>query len=126
MAPDFIGTLPGWITATSTSGGMVMLIVAYWKRSVSMKSLDNADHADIRDHYAEELARVVQRQHECEQREADLRRRVSQLENELQGLIRLIAQNSANKVLQLGDDVPADIQAAAERVDAILKSRGKA
>jgi hypothetical protein len=123
MAPDFLGTLPGWITAVSTSGGMVTLIVAYWKRGVSLKSLDNTDHADIRDHYAAELSRVVERQHECERREAELRQRVSDLEDELKGLVRLIAQNSANKVLQLGEDIPSDIRAAAERVDNILKAR---
>lgn len=130
MAPDFIGTLPGWITAISTTGGMVTLVVAYWRRGVSLKSLDNAEHADIRDHYAEEvkryaeeLQRVTERQRECEERESRLRERVTYLENELNGLIRLIAQNSANRVLQLGDDVPEDIRAAAQRVDNILKDR---
>jgi hypothetical protein len=116
---DFLGTLPGWITAISASGifaTLVTLIVAYWRRGISLKTLANADIADIRDHYAEELTRVVQRQHDCEAREQALRSRVTDLENDVLGLIRIIGQASADKVLQLGPDVPDVIRAMAERV----------
>lgn len=119
MQPGFLGTLPGWIAAISTSGifaTLVTLIVAYWRRGVSLRSLANSDHADIRDHYAEELARVVQRQHECEERETELRSRVASLENDILGLIRIITQASADKVLYLGPEVPEHIREIAERI----------
>lgn len=55
LAPDFIGTLPGWITAASTTTGVVTLTVAFWRRGVSLKGLQNADQADKRNHLAEEM-----------------------------------------------------------------------
>jgi hypothetical protein len=116
MAPDFIGTLPGWITAASTTTGVAAVIIAYFRRGVSLKSLSNADGADIRDHYAEELERVTARQHECELREGQLRTRVAELENDILGLIRIIGQASADKVLLLEGNVPKDIREMAERI----------
>lgn len=116
MDPDFIGTLPGWITAVSTTTGLTALVVAYWRRGVSLQGLEDAKNADIRDHYSEELKRVVHRQHECEAREQELRQRVAELENDILGLIRIIGQASTDKVLSLGPDVPKDIQEMAERV----------
>lgn len=121
MTPDFIGTLPGWITAISTTSGLTALVIAYWRRGVSLQGLENAEGADIRDHYAGELARVVQRQHECEEREQELRRRVGELENDILGLIRVIGQASADKVLYLGDDVPQHIRDMAARVQGRLR-----
>lgn len=56
MAPDFIGTLPGWITAASTTTGVAAIIIAYLRRGVSLRGLQNADDADRRDHIAEEMA----------------------------------------------------------------------
>lgn len=67
------------------------------------------------------LSDSEKRHDECMADRDHLRERVNALENELNGLIRMIAQNSANKVLQLGDDVSDDIRAAAERVEIILK-----
>lgn len=116
MPADFIGTLPGWITAISTSTGLTALVVAYWRRGVSLQGLENTESADIRTHYAEELGRVVQRQHECEGREQELRGRVAELENDVLGLIRIISQASTDKVLSLGPDVPQHIQEMAERM----------
>lgn len=116
MPADFIGTLPGWITAFSTTGGVTALVVAYWRRGVSLQGLEDAESTDIRRHYAEELARVVERQHDCEAREQELRGRVAELENDILGLIRIIGQASTDKVLSLGPDVPKDIQEMAERV----------
>lgn len=55
MGPDFLGTLPGWITATSTTTGVAAIIIAYFRRGVSLRGLANQDHADIRDHYAKEV-----------------------------------------------------------------------
>jgi hypothetical protein len=116
LTVDFLGTLPGWITAASTTTGVAAIIIAFFRRGVSMKGLLNADKADIRDHYAEELERVTTRQHECEAREALLRDRVTQLENDILGLIRIISQASANKVLLLDQNVPEEIRQMAARI----------
>lgn len=56
MPADFIGTLPGWITAASSTTGVAAIIIAFFRRGVSLKGLKNADDADIRDHYALEVA----------------------------------------------------------------------
>lgn len=122
MTPDFMGTLPGWITAASTTTGVVTVIVAFWKRGVSLKGLQNADEADIRDHYAEELERVIQRQRECEDREVALRTRVGELENNVRGLIGIIRQASADKVIALGPEVSEQIRDMAERVGGRAKT----
>lgn len=122
MTPDFLGTLPGWITAASTTTGVVTVIVAFWKRGVSLKGLQNADEADIRDHYAEELERVVARQHACEQREEALRNRVGELEDDVRGLIRIITQASADKVLALGPGASKQIRDMAMRVGGRAKT----
>jgi hypothetical protein len=119
VTPDLVGTIPQWITAissTSVAAAVVALVTAYWKRGVSLKTLANADHADIRDHYADELERVVARQHECEEREHILRNRVTELENDVLALIRIIGQAGTNKVLQLGPDVSETIRGMTERV----------
>lgn len=116
MAADFMGTLPGWITAASTTTGVAAVFIAYIRRGVSIRGLQNAEDEDIRKHYADELARVVARQHDCEVREETLRNRVSELENDILGLIRIISQASANKVLLLEEGVPEDIRAMAERI----------
>jgi hypothetical protein len=117
MGPEFVGTLPGWITAISSTGGVAAVIIALLRRNVSLRGLQNADHADIRDHYAEELERVIERQHGCEAREEKLRERVTELENDVLGLIRIIAQASADKVLLLDtEDIPPSIKKMAERI----------
>lgn len=53
---DFVGTLPGWITA----GGISTLVIAYWKRGIAVRRLDNEDRADRRDHIAEEMEALRQ------------------------------------------------------------------
>lgn len=116
MTIDFLGTLPGWITAASTTTGVAAIIITYLKRGVSMRGLENSDHADIRDHYAEELERVTIRQRECEERESQLRARVGELENDILGLCRIIGQASADKVLLLEENVSDDIRKMAERI----------
>lgn len=95
------------------TGGVLGVFLRYRQ---GMRGLGNADKADIRDHYAEELARVVDRQHKCEEREHRLRERVAELENDILGLIRIITQASADKVLDLGAEVPKHIRDMAERV----------
>lgn len=64
--PAIAGTVPGWITA----GGVVSLVgivfthlrgiqklkIEAHQVDINSRQIDNADEADIRDHYAEELA----------------------------------------------------------------------
>lgn len=112
------GTVPQWITAISSTAvlGLIgTLVVGWWRRGIDLKKLTAADEADIRDHYAEELGRVVTRQHECEEREQKLRDRVRKLETEVEGLYRTLIVSSADRVLGLGDSVPAHFRDLAER-----------
>lgn len=53
MAPDLVGTIPQWLTATGT----VALLGVILRHLQVMKRLALGDTADIRDHYAEELKR---------------------------------------------------------------------
>jgi hypothetical protein len=118
---DFLGTLPGWITAASTTTGGAAIIIAYLRRDVSIKGLHNADHADIRDHYAEELERVTVRQRECEERESQLRGRVAELENDILGLIRIIGQpTSSNGSAITATRSPSMAKAAVRRKLALI------
>lgn len=53
-----IGTVAGWVTAFSTTGifaGVAVLVRAWWRRGIDLRTLNNADRADIRDHYASEV-----------------------------------------------------------------------
>jgi hypothetical protein len=137
MALDF-GTLPQQVTAISSGGIFLSLIglLVKWNLGRGRLSIDaqkqhDTDEADIRDHYAKEVDRLTLRIEqnddryrrllaESEKAQESLRKRVSFLEDEIKGLVRLITYNSANTVLQLGDDVPDDIRETAERVKVIL------
>jgi hypothetical protein len=90
MSPtDFIGTLPGWITALSTSTAAGSLIIAYWKRGVKLRQLSNEDRADHRDHIAEEMAALRQNVHnlrdELHRCESQCREEISKLTEEIWG-----------------------------------------
>ena len=68
ISAEFIGTIPGWITAISTSTGVVTLVTMYWRRGIALRKLnieqniaDNMDAADIRDHYADEVQKLRER-----------------------------------------------------------------
>jgi hypothetical protein len=66
--PPWAGSLPNWITAS----GVVALLTVYVKRELGLRRLDiqadrvqieakkvrNADEADIRDHYADEVQQL--------------------------------------------------------------------
>jgi hypothetical protein len=80
---------------------------------------------EIEARYRQLLADSEKRHEECQRDRDALRDRIGFLEDELRGLIRLIAQNSAGRVLKMGDDVPQDIREAAERVENILLMHGR-
>jgi septal ring factor EnvC (AmiA/AmiB activator) len=102
---ELIGTIPGWITSVS----VVTLVIGFWRHRAALAALANARDADIRSHYADELERVIKRQHSCEEREAQLRERVAALEDEVTGLKRQIIRYSAETVAFLeGRNCPSD------------------
>jgi tRNA(Met) C34 N-acetyltransferase TmcA len=120
---ELLGTIPGWIT----SGGIITIVVTLLKRNVKIRELDDKKENDVRDfneqrdvdlrqHYAEELGRVITRQHECEAREHELRKRVEELEHDILGLLSIIRQASADKVMLLTPAASETIQAMAQRI----------
>lgn len=62
--PDILGTVPSWLTGGGVLGILGLLI--WWqlglrKIDVEQIGIDNQDRADIRDHYAAEVAALRQR-----------------------------------------------------------------
>lgn len=112
---DF-GTVPGWITSAGVLG--ILGIVVRWQLglrklnveaqqvSVNAQQVHNADEADIRDHYAQEVAVLRQRLDEKDERHReamatadlrhdqciksrdDMRKRLEVVEDRLLGTIR--------------------------------------
>jgi septal ring factor EnvC (AmiA/AmiB activator) len=121
---ELIGTIPGWITSIS----VVTLVIGFWRHRAALAALANARDADIRGHYADELERVIKRQHDCENREEALRDRVAALEDEVTGLKRQIIRYSADAVAFLeGKNCPSTATphaaASAERVSKIMEGK---
>lgn len=83
--PELLGTIPQWITA----GSLVTIIIAYWRRGVALKGLQNTDSANIRDHYAREVAALRDELRICEEECADrldlADQRLKKLDKELWG-----------------------------------------
>jgi hypothetical protein len=107
------------------------ILGVFLKHRHGMRSLKLQDDADVRDHddgllgrYSEELDRVIGRQRECEAREEALRQRVMELENDVLGLIRIITQASADKVLMLGEEASETIHSMALRIKRHREGRG--
>lgn len=134
-----MGTLPGWITAASTTSGVVALVIAFWRRGVSLKGLANANEADLRDHYAQEveamraqlmamekhyremLAQSDRRHEECEEARREMR-------DELAGLRDQLRLQAANRVIAMeesGTKPSEHVVAAAHRVKRIVEEGGK-
>lgn len=105
------------------------------------QSIRNADEADIRDHYADEVAQlrgqlVILEKHyrdmlassdkrhaECEDARTEMRGRVSDLENHVKGLEAQIRQYSSETVLKLAGQQPSDhVVEAARRVKDITEN----
>lgn len=157
LTPDFLGTLPGWITSASVVTLLGMLLrhhIQHGRLTLDDRAQKATSEAAIRDHYAQEvnalrgqldrqsksfredlaslekqwrdLLREAEERHEqCLKDRDALRERVSDLEDELRGLIRLITQASVDRVLMLGEDIPADVRHAAQRVEALIKEKGR-
>jgi chromosome segregation ATPase len=132
---DFLGTLPGWVTSAGVLG--ILGLVVRWQLGlrrigVDAQQVDNADEADIRDHYAQEIAamrlqlteqddrnrtkleRADQRIEECMEGRDELRARIRELEETVDGLKRQIVRYSADTAIEL--DPSPMVRDAAERV----------
>lgn len=106
--PELLGTVPQWITAT----GIVTIIVAYWRRGVALKGLQNTDSANIRDHYAREVAALRDELRICEEECADrldlAGQKIKKLDQELWGekRQRVAEQISLINVIVASVDAP--------------------
>lgn len=150
--PSWAGTLPGWITSAGVLGllgllvryqlGVKKLEIEAKQVSINAAATDNADEADIRDHYADEvrqlrtrlddqskrhgddLEKVENRLRECRDREEELLDSVRALKDTVSGLIRIIAQASASQAISLSPAASAEITAAARRVQMLFIPTG--
>lgn len=145
-----LGTLPGWIT----SGGVLMMIGLLLRWQIQNRQIDTGDNANIRDHYAKEVASMreslhkqsqrfredldamdkryremllasEQRHEECLADRDGLRQEVGILRDEINGLIRVITQASIDRVVMLGEAVPAEIREAASRAQAYINKESE-
>ena len=119
------GTIPQWITA----GALISLLGVVLKYRLGLRKIIQVDSADIRDHYALEVERLVKRvadaearQHECEEREGRLRNRVRELEDMVDGLKRQLIAYSADKLLVMEGTKPSDIAPEATASASRVKS----
>lgn len=109
MSNTFFGTLPGWITASAVTA--ILGLIVRWQLGLRRLRVDadqvaNADEANIRDHYAQEVAalrqqlidrderyraqieRADQRHEECARARDELRQKLTQVQNRLTGTVR--------------------------------------
>jgi hypothetical protein len=138
VTPDFLGTLPGWITAASTITGVVTIIVAWWRRGISLQRLSNESEADIRDHYADEVGALrtqlltLERHYremleQSDRRHAECEVARQEIRTELEGLKSQIRLASTDRVLRMESDPPPapHARAAAHRVKKIIEGGDK-
>lgn len=143
---EIIGTIPGWIT----SAGVVTLIGIVLRYRLGWRKLGDADDADIRDHYAQEVAalrgkldgqeahflsleshwRTIlegsdRRHQECEEARQLLRIEMNKMHEEIAGLKSQIRAASTDRVLRMEEDPPEapHSRAAAKRVKNINDGR---
>jgi hypothetical protein len=133
---DLLGTIPQWLTAL----GIGSFFVALLRRDVQVRGLRNADTADIRDHYADELKALRDRLdiadkryleamkladsrwEESNRRHEECVKEREDLRDELTGLKRQIIRYSSGKLTIL-EEAP-ESRKAAERVRKITNEPG--
>lgn len=140
LPAGFLGTLPGWITASSSATllglfwryklGLAKVQVEAQNVQVEGKKVEQAEDADIRDHWAQEITRLQnmlteqdkrhnealtameerhgramlhneERQAKCEQERERLAEKVKVLGQELEGVMQQVRMNSAEQVVLL-------------------------
>lgn len=116
--PAFLGTLPGWITASGVTG--ILWIVAHWQlgvRKVAVEAqqvrvnaaqVEHVDEADIRDHYADEVRQLRERLDAQAERHV---RRESDIEERYRKLLR-----EADERHEACQDANKDLREEVERV----------
>jgi hypothetical protein len=150
MSPDLLGTIPSWIT----SAGILTMLGLLLRWQIQNRQIGAGDTANIRDHYAKEVASLraslhsqanqfrqdldamdkryrdiiaasEERHEECQADRDKLRQEVGILRDEINGLVRVITQASIDRVVMLGENVPEDIKAAAARAQQYISNEAK-
>lgn len=129
-------------------GGTALGVVLRYK--LGMRKLALTDEADIRDHYAAEVARLVEkmdrrekhflevekhlreliatsdrRHEECEAARAEDRREHARMRDEIEGMKRQIIRYSSEGVLVLSEQPSEHVEGAARRVRDIVDGNKK-
>lgn len=145
---ELLGTIPGWIT----SAGVLTLIGLVLRYRLGWRGQTMADDADIRDHYAQEVAalrgkldgqeahflsleahwRAIlegsdRRHQECEEARQAMRREISAMHEEIAGLRAQVRAASTDRVLRMEEKPPEapHSRASAKRVKNIIEGGDK-
>lgn len=145
---EVLGTIPGWIT----SAGIVTILGVVLRYRLGWRKQTLGDDADIRDHYAQEVAALRgkldgqgahflslekhwrdilegsdRRHQECEEARQAMRREINKMHEEIAGLRTQIRAASTDRVLRMEEDPPPapHARAAAKRVKNIIEDGDK-
>lgn len=120
----FLGTLPGWITAL-TSSGTLAVVGAIWLKSRKLKieedQDDRAGYSDVIKVLRDELVRVAAEVLDCKEQHLDCERRLTLVESELRGVHRQMIANSISSAVAIGGLSPEMERA----VDAVAAELGR-
>jgi chromosome condensin MukBEF ATPase and DNA-binding subunit MukB len=85
------------------------------------RAAQRAEVEQLKKSHREDMEEMSRRNEECDRDREALRDKVEALREYADGLYRVILQNSAAGVLQLGDFPTEEIKRAAERVDSLFR-----
>lgn len=123
QAPGALGTVPGWITSGGIMGILGLLI--YWQlgnRKISVDSdvQQNVDKADIRDHYADEVAALRKRLDEAGQRNVLAQ---TQIEERYKTLLTVAETRYRTATAEIEEHYKGALKAAEQRHDECVADR---
>lgn len=123
--PEALGTVPGWITSGGIMGILGLLI--YWQLGNKKIGVDstlavNVDRADIRDHYAGEVASLRNRIDEQAQRHGT---NVAAVEERYKGLLEDAERRYKRAVAEVEEHYRKALDAAEQRHEDCLADRDK-
>ena len=118
----FLGTLPGWITAL-TSSGTFAAVATIWLKSRKLKIAENQDdrdgYGDVIRVLREEVARLGERERACEER-------LLKVEDELRGVHRKLIDFQIDQAKSMPSErLPKDIADMVERIPNIIRPKGE-
>lgn len=140
---ELLGTIPGWITGASSLA--ILTLIVRWQLGlkkiaveaeqveVNARVAGNANIADIRDHYAQELARLNQvvekitaEHEECKRERDQYRKEVGNLDRKLTGVVRQFVafQLETAKAIPPENLTPS-IRGMLEQLEALASGNGK-